>query len=678
MFNPRSHTRSPLTVRLALVAMVAGSPLAAQETNVTTFIDGVVNAINILTASLPTNNTPQPFIFGGNDIFAYGLSAKNWPPPLQINYVDGLKAAGVQKLEFNPAVSTINDPTTLANLDPMIQHARQLGLLLAINPEFNVGEFPVTTFSDFTTMAMQTYPAIAARYHPDNFVIVHEPTTQTSRMGITATPAEWVAFIEAVEPLIKAASPSTRVGAGDCSHCNEESFFAAFVVIPTCTASNLTTGCLDFMTMDLYSDSAADFSEDSGWAVTAHANNKPVYMEETFAPHDLGPIPPGGVQSNPQGAEAYSLVGTCDTVFETLDQDWLLGIAQFDMAYGMTGMTPFTTQTFMLYVSAPVPLDESSNPTYLKELAVTIAPMTGGAQLTTTGAAYAAEVAQYGIKTATSVSNASYATLPTVFNPTCGTATNPCNPNSSVAPDMIVSAFGADLANQTITQSAWPTTLGGTSATLVDVTNTSYPVPIYSVTPTQVNYLVPSNAAAGPANLTITSGDGAVTTGVVLVTPVAPGLYTYFANGQGAASAIAVCAGTCSGWPNQMSNGQFWQYTFTTGCTSGACTAPISWGPNDTVVIELYGTGVRHVAALSNVTATVGLGTGSSATSTSVPVQYAGAQGTDTGLDQINIMLPQSLNGAGQVTLSVAAQYTDSVTGTMYTTASNTVNLDLQ
>jgi uncharacterized protein (TIGR03437 family) len=241
-----------------------------------------------------------------------------------------------------------------------------------------------------------------------------------------------------------------------------------------------------------------------------------------------------------------------------------------------------------------------------------------------------------------------------------------------------VSAFGADLANQTVTQSAWPTTLGGTSATLVDSTDTSFAVQIYSVTPNQVNYLVPSNAAAGAASLIITSGDGTVTTGIVLVAPVAPGLYTFFANGQGSPAAIAVCSGTCSGWTNQMSNGQFWEYTFVPGCTSGACTAPISWGPNDTVVIELYGTGFRHVAALSDVAASVVMGTGSAASTTSVPVQFAGAQGTDTGLDQINVMIPQSLNGAGQITLSLTVQYTDPVTKLPYTSQSNTVNLDLQ
>jgi len=57
-----------------------------------------------------------------------------------------------------------------------------------------------------------------------------------------------------------------------------------------------------------------------------------------------------------------------------------------------------------------------------------------------------------------------------------------------------------------------------------------------------------------------------------------------------------------------------------------------------------------------------------------LPVQYAGAQGTDLGLDQINVLIPQSLNGAGQVSLTVTAQDTVNNIGV----TSNAVSLDLQ
>jgi uncharacterized protein (TIGR03437 family) len=657
MFNPGSNLRSSLTTLFASVAILTSAhPLAAQTT-VTQFIASVEASITKLTASLP-QITNDPLIFGGQNIFAYGSAVANATPQELNDYADGLKASGVQRLEFNPSVTAINNAKAAANYDAMVRHVRQLGMQLAINPEVLVGEF--TSFQDFQTMAMQTYPQMAARFKPDNFVIVHEPTTMAARMTITTTPGDWDAFIRAVEPLIKAASPRTQVGAGDCSHCNEEAFFVDFVAIPTCTAANLTSGCLDFMTMDLYSNAAADFTEDAGWAQAAHAAGKGVYMEETFAPHFFsGAIPPG-FQGNAGGLESVSTIGSANAIFTGLDQDWIKAMVQFDMANGMESITPFTTQTFFLYVTSGS--DKATDPAYLKEVQVAVQQ----GQLTPMATAYLADMQQFGIKTATTLNNASYATMPTVFNPTCGTAANPCNPDSTVAPDMLASAFGADLAKEIINQSNFPNSLGNTTAALIDSTNTTYTVPLYSVAPTQVNYLVPSNVASGPAKLTITSGDGAVTTGIVLVAPVAPGLYTISANGQGAAAAIAVCSGVCSGWPNQLSNGQFWQYTYSSGCASGTCTAPLTLAATDTVVIEFYGTGIRHLAQASDITATIG--------STNLPVQFAGAQGSDTGLDQINVLIPQSLAGAGQVTLTVTTK--DNVNNVSVT--SNAVALNLQ
>ena len=51
-------------------------------------------------------------------------------------------------------------------------------------------------------------------------------------MGITTQPSDWIAFIQAIEPLIKKVSPHTLVGSGDCSHCNEDAFFQAFAAMP--------------------------------------------------------------------------------------------------------------------------------------------------------------------------------------------------------------------------------------------------------------------------------------------------------------------------------------------------------------------------------------------------------------------------------------------------------------
>jgi uncharacterized protein (TIGR03437 family) len=73
---------------------------------------------------------------------------------------------------------------------------------------------------------------------------------------------------------------------------------------------------------------------------------------------------------------------------------------------------------------------------------------------------------------------------------------------------------------------------------------------------------------------------------------------------------------------------------------------PISLsGAGNQVYLVLYGTGIRHAAS---VTATIA--------GVSIPIAYAGAQGTNAGLDQINLgPLPVSLAGAGLVNLIITA-----------------------
>jgi uncharacterized protein (TIGR03437 family) len=72
--------------------------------------------------------------------------------------------------------------------------------------------------------------------------------------------------------------------------------------------------------------------------------------------------------------------------------------------------------------------------------------------------------------------------------------------------------------------------------------------------------------------------------------------------------------------------------------------------------LTLYGTGFRNRSSLANVQVTVN--------GVSVPVQYAGAQPSFPGLDQVNISLPAALSGAGiaNVVLTVDGQASNTVT----------------
>jgi uncharacterized protein (TIGR03437 family) len=619
------------------------------------FINSVNTVIGVEGAAL--SPTVHPLVFSGNLLAANGATITSSRQDVLLDYVDGLKAAGVQRVDLNPGVGSINDPNATALYDAVVQHIRQLGLQLALNPEVNTGDLGNSpTFQDFQTAAVAAYPQLAARYQPDDFVIVHLPTTMAARLGVETQPSDWAGLIEAVAPLIQTASPRTRLGAGDFYNETENTFFEAFLAIPN----------LDFMTMEIFDD--ANFAAYTQWAEEAHAaadpthpNGKGVYIDETWAPYYLpSPLP---TNWQVETLDTLSLVGPCDADFAAMDTSWLQVISQFASANGMEAVSAYTTEDFFQYGTANA--DKVSEPAYSGEAQQAIL----NGQITGTGQAYAAESKKWGVPQAVSLSSASYATLPTVFNPKCGTGSNPCNANATVAPDELISAFGADLANASAssTSSPFPTKLAGTTMTLTDSSNTSYNVGMYFASSGQVNYLVPTNVLAGPAAITITSGAGVVTGGILLVSPVSPGIYTANQDGSGPPAAIAICAGVCSGWPNSQGNGQFYQYTFASGCTPGSCTAQtLSLGASsDQVVIELYGTGIRHISSLSALTATVN--------GQSVPVIYAGAQGQYPGLDQVNVMLPHSLAGSGQVSLVLTAN--DTVNNVNATSNAVTLNI---
>ena len=63
------------------------------------------------------------------------------------------------------------------------------------------------------------------------------------------------------------------------------------------------------------------------------------------------------------------------------------------------------------------------------------------------------------------------------------------------------------------------------------------------------------------------------------------------------------------------------------------------------VYLSLYGSGFRGRSSLAAVSATVG--------GTAVDVQYAGSHSTYAGLDQLNLKLPPSLSGRGDVPVRI-------------------------
>ena len=63
------------------------------------------------------------------------------------------------------------------------------------------------------------------------------------------------------------------------------------------------------------------------------------------------------------------------------------------------------------------------------------------------------------------------------------------------------------------------------------------------------------------------------------------------------------------------------------------------------MALTLYGTGIRNASDLSDVTVKIN--------GTPVEVMFAGAQEQYVGLDQVNVRLPATLRGAGEVDLQL-------------------------
>ncbi|MGH9934866.1 MAG: hypothetical protein ACREAM_01395 [Blastocatellia bacterium] len=212
-----------------------------------------------------------------------------------------------------------------------------------------------------------------------------------------------------------------------------------------------------------------------------------------------------------------------------------------------------------------------------------------------------------------------------------------------LAPDSIVAAFGAKLATATriADTQPLPTTLVGTTVRVKDSAGTERPSSLFFVSAGQINHLLPAGAANGAATVTVTSGDGSISIGAILLAAVAPGLFAANANGQGVAAAVALRArGTVQTFEPVARLDQ---------AQSRFVPEPIDLGPaGDQVFLILYGTGARNRSALSAVTCKVG--------GADVTVSFVGAAEGFAGLDQLNVgPLPNSLRGRGEVDVALIA-----------------------
>jgi phospholipase C len=220
----------------------------------------------------------------------------------------------------------------------------------------------------------------------------------------------------------------------------------------------------------------------------------------------------------------------------------------------------------------------------------------------------------------------------------------------ALAAEAIASLYGSGLSSSTVAASSTPlpTTLGGDTIAVKDAMGASRAAAIFFVSPSQINFQIPPGTANGTATVTVTASGGTTFTGTAKISTVAPALFADGANGAGPAAAYVQTVAANGSQTIQM----------TASCTtSGNCvTSPIDFGAGgNQLYLVLFGSGIRYRSSLANTSIQIG--------SQTLPVLYGGAQGGFAGLDQVDVLLPSTLKGAGQVSvvLTVDGQYSNSV-----------------
>ncbi len=174
-----------------------------------------------------------------------------------------------------------------------------------------------------------------------------------------------------------------------------------------------------------------------------------------------------------------------------------------------------------------------------------------------------------------------------------------------------------------------PLQLGGVTVNVRDSLGVSRPAPLYYVSPTQVNLVIPRDVAAGPAAVEVLSASSPVR-GSTLVRNVVPSIFTdaavTFQGGHYPAAYVLTYG------PDGQAQPPFTVAACQSGPPVGCDLVPIPRPAGSRVFLELFATGIRnHISPVL-----VYLNGGPGPTRMIAPA-YAGPQGQYDGLDQMNL-----------------------------------------
>ncbi|MFN0109378.1 MAG: CAP domain-containing protein [Blastocatellia bacterium] len=197
----------------------------------------------------------------------------------------------------------------------------------------------------------------------------------------------------------------------------------------------------------------------------------------------------------------------------------------------------------------------------------------------------------------------------------------------SVAPDSLAATFGTQLTSTTAAATSLPLPLTLAGITVM-VNNLS--APLLYVSPTQINYQIPANVDPGTAVIKVMNGGVEVANGTVIIGTVSPSIFTVKSDGKGVPTAQTTFDGTTF---QSVANADGTAKVLTVGTTAT---------PN---YLVLYGTGLRRRSSMANVKVLIG--------GVQSEVSFLGAHSRLVGVDQMNIKLPQTVRGRGNVDVVV-------------------------
>jgi len=603
------------------------------------------------TVSGTWDGTKPPVVFSSELLSANANSGLVLLQPTRMDLVSlelsrlkslGVKAVTMQigfPILYSPFFAFNGDPNDYQSLLSFYQqvastvHSQGLKLIVESGPLFPgvysansglnlAGYYSSLSDQDYIAGRAQVVATIASQIQPDFLSVGSEPDTEAELTGKTSlgTPLGFANMINTfLKAISQAGGTGVTVGAGVGTWLqNGQSF-----------VQSLGGTGINYIDLHIYPVNFGFLNTAVSLADTAHSLGKAVAMSEAWL------LKERDSEFTTVNVASNNLIFSRDvfSFWEPLDQEFHDVLVKFAYWKELLFFSPFWSKYYYAYLDYNQ--YHGMTPTELIAAQSTaLGPAIQAGRYSDTGLFYQNALSIAGPQ-ATILSAAGYS--PLIF-----------------ASDSIVSIFGADLATGTGSATTTvPTKLAGTTATITDVAGVQQPLSLFFVSPQQVNAWIPQGLNPGPGVVRVTSADGVVSSSAVTLEPSSPGIFSANMNGQGVAAAIVV---TVHG-----DGSKSFDFSANCGTTPGSCVGKaITLLPTERVVVELFGTGIRGRSSLSNVVATIGNAT--------VAPAYASGQNQFVGLDQVNVPLPHTLAGQGQVNVTLTV---DGVT-------SNTVTLTIQ